>query len=152
MRTSLNESVNKLRGLSLTEIQVQVEQSSSTTVETTSEQTIEITQTVEREHKQVVTEESSSHLTKEEIEEYEESQAKFRELWEKKREKVRVVWFELYYDSVETFVKEIWVLHKAAFNSLLTTILEENFGRLMLNIVPRLSLKRRQYSMNSTFS
>lgn len=91
MRASLNESVNKLRGLSLTEIQVQVEQSSSTTVETTSEQTIEITQTVEREHKQVVTEESSSHLTKEEIEEYEESQAKFRELWEKKREKVRVV-------------------------------------------------------------
>lgn len=67
-----------------------VEQSFTTTIETTSEQTVEeITQTVEEEHKQV--EESTSHLTKDEIEEYEESQAKFRELWEKKREKVRVV-------------------------------------------------------------
>lgn len=81
----------------MTETQVHVEQSSTMTIEK-SEQTIEITQTLDEEHKQDELEESSSHLTTDEIDEYEESQAKFRELWEKKREKVRVFLFALSYD------------------------------------------------------
>lgn len=39
--------------------------------------------------------EMEHHPTKDEIEEYEESQAKFRELWEKKREKVSIIFIML---------------------------------------------------------
>lgn len=39
-------------------------------------------------HTTVETEDTSSHISNEEIDEYEASQAKFRALWEKKREKV----------------------------------------------------------------
>lgn len=68
-----------------------VEQTVETSVEVTSEH-----HTVEETTQTVVIEEenhegSSVQLTKDEIDEYEESQAKFRELWEKKREKVRFV-------------------------------------------------------------
>lgn len=80
----------------MTGTQVHVEQSTVTTVEVTSEQqtTIEVTkeviQTMEHEQKQTESDEPAIiHLSKDDIEEYEESQAKFRELWEKKREKVR---------------------------------------------------------------
>lgn len=70
-----------------------VETTSETTVEITTEQTVEETiETVMEEQKSVVVEDTSEthvHLSADEIEEYEESQFKFRELWEKKREKVR---------------------------------------------------------------
>lgn len=77
----------------MTETQVHVEESSEMTVEITTElHTVEeTTQTMETQHKQADSREPSIHLTKEEIEDYEASQAKFRELWEKKREKVRFV-------------------------------------------------------------
>lgn len=80
----------------MTETQVHVEQSSQTTVQITTElSTDEITQTMETmktaQHGKVDSREPSVHLTKDEIEEYEESQEKFRVLWENKREKVRFI-------------------------------------------------------------
>lgn len=68
------------------EATVEVEQSSQTTVEITTETRTTI-ETVMEEQKQVE-EPAIVHLTKENIEDYEETQAAFRELWEKKREKV----------------------------------------------------------------
>jgi hypothetical protein len=79
------ESVNKSRGFSLTVTEV--------TVETTNEVEVTIETVVEEEEQKPVEPEDPTtyHITKDVIEEYEESQAAFRELWEKKREKVRVV-------------------------------------------------------------
>lgn len=66
------------------EATVHVEQSTETTVEITTQQ-----QTVEAVMDQKQIEEPAVvHLTKDDIDDYEESQAAFRELWEKKREKV----------------------------------------------------------------
>lgn len=77
----------------MTDTQVHVEQSTVTTIEVTSEQqtTVEVVETMEQEQKQTVSSDGPVviHLSKDDIEDYEESQAKFRELWEKKREKVR---------------------------------------------------------------
>jgi hypothetical protein len=79
---------------SLTETQVHVEQTfeASVHVEQSCETTVEITteqQTVETVMEQKPIEEPAIvHLTKDNIDDYEESQAAFRELWEKKREKV----------------------------------------------------------------
>lgn len=77
----------------MTETQVHVEHSSETTVEITTElhKVEENTQTMETQQTQAGSRETSIHPTKDEIEDYEESQAKFRELWELKREKVRFV-------------------------------------------------------------
>jgi hypothetical protein len=95
------ENENIFKNIYLTETQVNVEQSSETTVEiTTEERTVEETTEIVMEHKQVAEEHheehAAIHLTKDEIDEFEESQAKFRELWEKKREKVRVVGFDFF--------------------------------------------------------
>jgi homoserine kinase len=70
--------------------QVTIEESAET-VETINE--VEVTvETTEEEQKPVEPEDLTVyHMAKETIEEYEETQAAFRELWEKKREKVRVV-------------------------------------------------------------
>lgn len=79
----------------MTESQVE-QQSTETTTTTveivtneveTKETTVATVQKTVEEH-----EESTYHLTKDDIDDYEESQAKFRELWEKKREKVRKRW------------------------------------------------------------
>lgn len=73
----------------MTAIQVHVEESTETTVEITTE--VERTIEMVREEQTNTTEtgDHSIHLSREDIEDYEASQAKFRELWEKKREKVR---------------------------------------------------------------
>lgn len=83
-----DRNVNKSRGFSLTESQVTVEEM---TVVTTNE--VEVTtETVVEEQKPVEPEDPNTyHMTKDVIEDYEECQAAFRELWEKKRDKVRIV-------------------------------------------------------------
>jgi hypothetical protein len=59
------------------------------TVETTNEVKVKVVEEVQR---PVEPEDPTVyHITKETIEDYEETQAAFRELWEKKREKVRIV-------------------------------------------------------------
>ena len=61
------------------------------TAETISEVEM-IVETVQEEQKPVELEDPNVyHISKQTAEDYEESQAAFRELWEKKREKVRVV-------------------------------------------------------------
>lgn len=77
----------------MTETQVHVQQSSETTVEITTElHTVEeTTQTMETQQNQADSRDPSIHPTKDEIEDFEAAQEKFRALWEKKREKVRVV-------------------------------------------------------------
>lgn len=52
-------------------------------------------------HTTVESEETSSHMSNDEIEEYEESQAKFRALWEKKREKVWNILPEIFIGRVK---------------------------------------------------
>lgn len=60
------------------------------TVETKNEVEVTTEVVVVEEQKPVEVEDPTTyHITKDAIEEYEESQAAFRELWEKKREKVR---------------------------------------------------------------
>lgn len=96
----------------MTETQGHVEQATETTatveivtseaVTTVREETTTTTVTVERE-----SEESGYHLSKDEIDDYEESQAKFRELWEKKREKVRES-FDLDFKCDETSSSSRW--------------------------------------------
>lgn len=88
----VSRSKHYLRIFHSTEAQELVDHSSETVVEVTSEVHIEEMQsseevTVVEEHKQEDT--TSIHYSKEDIEEYEESQEKFRALWEKKREAVR---------------------------------------------------------------
>lgn len=65
-------------------------ESTAEIVETTNE--TEVVVEVTEEQKPVEPEDPTVyHISKETIEDYEETQAAFRELWEKKREKVRVV-------------------------------------------------------------
>lgn len=52
---------------------------------------IETTEMKEEDLNKIEIKDSSNPLDKDEIEEFEESKAKFRELWEKKREKVRFI-------------------------------------------------------------
>lgn len=52
---------------------------------------IETTEMKEEDLNKIEIKDSSNPLDKDEIEEFEESKAKFRELWEKKREKVRLI-------------------------------------------------------------
>jgi hypothetical protein len=73
------------------EATVEVEQSIETTVEITTE-THTTVETMMEAPKQIE-EPAIVHLTKENIEDYEETQAAFRELWEKKREKVSFAGF-----------------------------------------------------------
>lgn len=79
--------------LSLIATQITVQETTETVTETHSEsqQTVEqvTQQQTTMESKTTETEESSYHLSSDEIDEYEESRAKFRELWERKRENVR---------------------------------------------------------------
>lgn len=74
----------------MTETQVTVEES---TVVTSSEIEVTIETVTEEEVQKPVEPEDPTayHITKDEIDDYEDSQAAFRELWEKKREKVRFV-------------------------------------------------------------
>lgn len=90
--SAVTRSKHHSRTLISAETQEHVDKSTETVVEVTSEVHIEEMQSTEEvaaveEQKQE--EDSSIHVTKEDIEEYEESQAKFRALWEKKREAVR---------------------------------------------------------------
>lgn len=80
---------------------------------------MEVIQTVETgEQKQTESDEPAIiHLSKDDIEEYEESQAKFRELWEKKREKVSNSWIDFYsfiWFRWEVLLK-LLLLHKSCF-------------------------------------
>lgn len=115
------ERANKSRGFSLTESQVTIEQ---TTVVTTNEVEVTTETVVEEEQKPVEPEDPTAyHITKDVIEEYEESQAAFRELWEKKREKVRFVWFDfLFYDFAKG---KLWAKLFIAFTPTQLSFLSE---------------------------
>lgn len=63
------------------------------TVETTSAVEVTTKVVVDQQKPAKVEDPTTYHITKDEIEDYEESQAAFRELWEKKREKVRFDFF-----------------------------------------------------------
>jgi len=71
--------------------QIVVESTISVVESTTETQTVEV-EIVNQEQQQLEQkkqeDEMEHHPTKDEIDDYEESQKKFRELWEKKREKV----------------------------------------------------------------
>lgn len=54
-------------------------------------------ETAQLETPQAIEENMEHHPTNDEIEEYEESQRKFRELWEKKREKVSLMLISFLY-------------------------------------------------------
>lgn len=104
------ESVNTSRGLfffffSLSETQVHVEESSesTSTVEIVTHEAVTlVSEVMSTATTTVESEESNYHLSKDDIDDYEESQAKFRALWEKKREKVRNS-FRLRFKCDETF-------------------------------------------------
>lgn len=84
------ENENEEATVTNEETQVHVEEQSndSTANEIVMNQVEESVETVHQEEMATIEDnESTYHLTKDEIDDYEESQAKFRELWEKKREK-----------------------------------------------------------------
>lgn len=102
-----------------TETQVQVDNSSETTVEVTSEvhiveemQSSEQVSVVEQKQEDV----TSIHYTAEDVEKYEESQEKFRALWEKKREAVRELKEHLF--KLRKHIRSFWKFRCSTFNGI----------------------------------